>query len=95
MDNPVYQSDHGCGNHACRMNDSLAELFAEVLGVDVARLNDDSSPENVKEWDSLAAMNLVSAIEERFDVQLSTKDILKMSTIGRARENLRRKNVVV
>ena len=77
------------------MNDSLAELFAEVLGVDVAKLNDDSSPENVKEWDSLAAMNLVSAIEERFNVQLSTKDILKMSTIGRARENLRRKNVVV
>lgn len=77
------------------MNDPLAELFAEVLGVDVARLNDDSSPESVKEWDSLAAMNLVSAIEERFNVQLSTKDILKMSTIGRARENLRGRNVVV
>lgn len=77
------------------MNDPLAELFAEVLGVDAAKLNDDSSPDNVKEWDSLAAMNLVSAIEERFNVQLSTKDILKMSTIGRARENLRGRNVVV
>jgi acyl carrier protein len=77
------------------MNDPLAELFAEVLGVDVAKLDDDSSPDNVKEWDSLAAMNLVSAIEERFNVQLSTRDILKMSTIGRARENLRGRNVVV
>ena len=77
------------------MNDPLAELFAEVLGVDAAKLNDDSSPDNVKEWDSLAAMNLVSAIEERFNVQLSTKDILKMSTIGRARANLRGRNVVV
>jgi acyl carrier protein len=77
------------------VSDPLAELFAGVLGVDVAKLNDDSSPQNVKEWDSLAAMNLVSAIEERFNVQLSTKDILKMSTIGRARQNLRGRNVVV
>ena len=41
------------------MNDVLAELFAEVLEIDSVELNDDSSPENVKQWDSLAAMKLV------------------------------------
>jgi len=74
------------------MNDELIQLFADVLGVDVATLNDDSSPDNVKEWDSLAAMELVSAIEQKYNVRLSTKEIMKMSTIGLARKALRAKN---
>ncbi len=77
------------------MNDVLAELFAEVLEIDPVELNDDSSSENVKQWDSLATMKLVSAIEEKFKIQLSTKEIMKMSTIGAARKTLRSKNVAV
>jgi acyl carrier protein len=49
----------------------------------------------VKQWDSLAAMKLVSAIEEKFKIRLSTKEIMKMSTIGLARKTLRSKNVAV
>jgi acyl carrier protein len=77
------------------MNDALVELFAEVLGVDPAELSDDSSPENVKQWDSLAAMKLVVAIEDKFQVKLSTKEIMTMSTIGRARKTLQTKKVPV
>ena len=77
------------------MNDVLTELFAEVLEINSAELNDESSPENVRQWDSLAAMKLVSAIEEKFKIQLSTREIMKMSTIGLARKTLRSKNVAV
>ena len=77
------------------MNDALIQLFAEVLQVEPTELNDDSSPENVKQWDSLAAMDLVSAIEEKFQVRLSTKEIMKMSTIGLARKTLQGKKVTV
>lgn len=77
------------------MNDVLTELFAEVLEINSVELNDDSSPENVRQWDSLAAMKLVCAIEEKFKIQLSTKEIMKMSTIGLARKTLRSKNVAV
>jgi acyl carrier protein len=77
------------------VSDVLIELFAEVLGVDAAVLNDDSSPENLKQWDSLAAMALVAAIEEKFKVQLSTKQIMKMSTIGRARKALQAMSVAL
>lgn len=40
-------------------------------------------------------MHLVVAIEERFKVRLSTKEIMKMSTIGLARKTLQRKEVAV
>lgn len=77
------------------MSDALLDLFAETLQVDVEMLNEDSSPDTVEQWDSLAAMNLVVAIEETFDVRLSTRDIMKMATIGVARQTLCEKGVDV
>jgi acyl carrier protein len=77
------------------MSDVLIQVFSEVLQVDRGQLSDESSPENLREWDSLAAMRLVAAIEEKFHVQLSTREIMKMSSIGRARKTLQSKNVAV
>lgn len=77
------------------MSDRLIAVFADVLEVDASELNDDSSPDNIRQWDSLAAMHLVAAIEEIFDVQLTTKEIMKMSSIGLARKALQDKGVNV
>lgn len=77
------------------MADVLVALFAEVLQVDEKSLNEDSSPDTIRQWDSLAAMHLVAAIEDKFKVALSTKEIMKMSTIGLARKTLREKSVQV
>lgn len=75
------------------LTDPLIAVFADGLGVDPAGLSDDTSPENTSEWDSLAAMTLVSLIEETFGVRLSTREIMKMQTIGLARSVLRGKGV--
>lgn len=73
------------------MPDSLLEVFATVLSVPVERLSDETSPDNTEEWDSLAAMHLVSALEDTFEVRLGTRDIMKMTTIGIVRDVLRSK----
>jgi|694.fasta_scaffold34498_8 acyl carrier protein len=75
------------------MNDTLISLFAECLNVAPESLSEDSSPDNISEWDSLAAMSLVAAIEERYAVRLSTRDIMSMRTIGIARSVLKGKGV--
>lgn len=75
------------------MSDRLISLFADGLGVEAGSLSDDTSPENTSEWDSLAAMSLVSLIEDEFEVELSTRDIMKMQTIGLARSVLTTKGV--
>ena len=77
------------------MADKLIDLFAEILEVETSTLNDETSPNNLGEWDSLAAMHLVAAIEKTFSVQLSTKEIMKMMTIGLARKTLHTKGVEV
>jgi len=75
------------------MSDILIDLFAVVLDVPAEKLSDASAPDNLRQWDSLAAMHLVAAIEDRFKVHLSTKEIMKMSSIGLARKTLLEKNV--
>jgi acyl carrier protein len=75
------------------MADPLLEIFAEGLGLGVDALDEESSPDTVEEWDSLAAMNLVTLIEDTFEVSLSTRDIMKMRTIGLARSVLKAKGV--
>lgn len=77
------------------MSDRLVQLFAQGLGIDTAHLSDQSSPETVEQWDSLAATRIIAALESEFDVRLSTKEILQMRTIGGAREVLRGKGVTL
>lgn len=75
------------------MSDKLIAVFADVLEVDASTLNDESSPDTVGQWDSLAAMHLIAAIEETFDTQLTTKEIMKMYSIGLARKALKDKGI--
>jgi acyl carrier protein len=73
--------------------DPLRAIFAEGLRVAVANLSEASSPSTHPEWDSLASMELVSLIEGAFTVRLTARDIMKMQTIGLARQVLRGKGV--
>jgi len=75
------------------MPSKVHTLFAEVLGVPLDRISDETSPENTPEWDSLRAMNLVLALEETFDIRLSTKEIVSMRSIAIVRKVLVGKGV--
>ena len=75
--------------------DALRQLFADVLNVDAASLDDDTCPENTPAWDSVHALKLAAAIEEAFQIPLSTREIVKMRSIGIARGVLRKKGVDV
>ena len=77
------------------MIDPLTQTFATVLQLDPNSLNDQTAPENTPAWDSLRALQLVTAIEETFNVELATADILRMRSLGMARDVLRRKGVSV
>jgi acyl carrier protein len=76
------------------MVDRVTKLFAGVLGVNEESLNDSSSPNTVPQWDSLAAMHLVAEVEDVFNVELSTRDIMKMQSIGIVKSVLIEKGIL-
>jgi acyl carrier protein len=75
------------------VSDALITLFADGLGVAADQLDDATSPINTPAWDSLASMTLVAMVEEQFGVTLTTREIMKMQTIGMSRRVLRDKGV--
>lgn len=77
------------------MTDALIQLFSEILDIPPEKLNDESSQDGLRQWDSLATIHLVVAIETKFKINLSNREIMQMSTIGLARKVLRGKNADV
>ena len=64
--------------------DRLCGITADVMGVSRAQVNAASSPKTLESWDSTAHLNLVLAIEEQFDVQLSPEEMEAMQNVGQA-----------
>lgn len=78
------------------MSNNLALLFntvAEVLGVDPATLTEDSSQDTIKNWDSMAMVNIVNELESLFSVQFELLEITNLRTLGIIKSILSEKNV--
>ena len=67
------------------MTKSLEDIFSETLGIDRTRVVDTLEYNSIKEWDSVAHMALIAALEEAYDIMLETEDVIDMSSVGRAR----------
>ncbi|MFZ2007909.1 MAG: acyl carrier protein [Stellaceae bacterium] len=76
------------------MTDRVSKVFAEVLGLSAEQITDDTSPDNTPQWDSMAAMSLVVAIEDEFDVRLSTAEIVSMRNVAIVKKVLASKGTV-
>lgn len=68
--------------------DRLKKVFAKALEIDEDRVCDSLEYNTISEWDSVAHMALVAAIDEEFDVMLDTEDVIDMSTFKKAKEIL-------
>lgn len=60
------------------MDDRLKQVMAEILEVDVASINEETSQDSIDQWDSLKQMNLVVALEEEFDIEFEDEDIANL-----------------
>jgi len=68
------------------MEERLKKVFAESLGIEEDKITDDLKYNTIDEWDSVAHMTLVAAIEDEFDIMLDTDDIIDMSSFAKAKE---------
>lgn len=60
----------------------LNELIASVINISPSVLNLQSGPGNIPEWDSLAHVGVVAAVEQTYQVQLTMPEILSIKTIA-------------
>lgn len=73
--------------------EKIKEIFYNVLGIDKKLVNDNLSYQEYEKWDSLKHLQLVSAMEKKFDIELDTDDIIAMENVGKIREILKKYGV--
>ena len=73
----------------------LMRIFAEILEVDPRTLSEQSSPDNVKGWDSAKSMEIVITIEEALNLEFNADELAEMASIGATKEILIRKGVAI
>ncbi len=64
------------------MNDKLKQIVARTFNVNNERINDETSPENLEEWDSFNFYVLIDEIENGFNMKLDLDEILEIKKIG-------------
>ena len=45
------------------MEDRIKKVMSDVLNIDVSLINNETSPDNIENWDSLKHMNLIVALD--------------------------------
>lgn len=69
-------------------------IISEVLYIDESLINDDSGPESIEVWDSLGHINIITAIEEDFDIELSPEEIIEITTVRDIKKLLTNKQII-
>jgi len=59
----------------------LRQLIAYILEIDIERVIESSSSNNIEEWTSFSHVQLVMAIESEFEVTLSPEDMMDMLSV--------------
>ena len=70
------------------MMTKLKEAFANALTISTDQVTDDLKYRGIPEWDSISHMVLISELEEEFDVEIETDDVIDMSSFQKAKEIL-------
>ena len=71
------------------------EIFATVFGAQSTQLGPDFCKENVPAWDSVHQLNIISEIEDAFDLMLDPEDIVACTSYEAGKEILRRNGVEI
>ena len=71
----------------------LNDIFRDVFDDEELNVTKDTTQDDIEEWDSLANINLVFAIEDEFDIKFDVNDITKMKSVAIIVDEIKKKLV--
>ena len=70
------------------MKTALSKVFCEVFNNQSLKISETTTANDVEEWDSFSYINLISAIEIRFDVEFTQAEVMNFENVGKLMESL-------
>ena len=75
--------------------EKYSEIFKTALNVDANKVNKNLKYNEIEEWDSIAHMTLMAALEEEYKISLETDDIVDFSSFKKGIEILKKYNIKI
>ncbi|MBR1631741.1 MAG: acyl carrier protein [Paludibacteraceae bacterium] len=71
--------------------DRLTDIFQDVLDRDDISLTDQTTAQDIEEWDSLSHVQLIVAIERQFGIRFTSREIMMWQNVGQMTDSLMQK----
>jgi acyl carrier protein len=60
----------------------MEEIFKDVLDLEELELTEDTTADDIDEWDSLSHIQLIVAIEKGFNIKLTAREVKELADVG-------------
>lgn len=75
--------------------EKYVNAFVEGLGVEESVVNSSLEYQAVPEWDSVGHMGLISELEDAFEIEMETDDIVDFNSFDTGKEILKKYQVEI
>ena len=62
--------------------EKLNEVLRDVFDDETITVNDETTSDDIEDWDSLEHINLVVSVENEFDIHFNMGEVNKMKNVG-------------
>lgn len=62
--------------------EKMNEIFRNVFDDETIELDDETSADDIEDWDSLEQINLVVSIENEFEMMFDMNEIANLANVG-------------
>lgn len=73
--------------------ENLTNIIADILRIPREEISDSLDMEETGTWDSLSHMQLIAALEEEFNIELTAEEIVAMRSVGEIKHVLRARSI--
>ena len=71
--------------------EKLREIFIDILDLDTCELTDETTADDIEEWDSLSHIQLIVAIEKALGIKFTALQIMKWRNVGEMVDSIEEK----
>lgn len=62
--------------------ETLNEVFQDVFDDESIEVNDETTSDDIEDWDSLEHINLIAAVEQEFGMKFNMGQVVTMKNVG-------------
>lgn len=72
-----------------QVNGTIEKILAEVLQIPASGITENLAMKDVDSWDSLKHMELITSLEQSFEIQLTFDEIVAMQSVAEIKRVLK------